>query len=540
MVDSSIESSSRKEVAETDGCVNKGEASPSLGKGGLDFTGYSESRNPKHHKYNNSGKKYNQRRKNSKFNSHQNPRWKPKKENKKELTPLPGNPLIISRGDHCLSRKLIDTDALKVMYRLLRHGYRAFLVGGGVRDLLLGRQPKDFDVGTDARPNEIRSLFRNSRVIGRRFRLVHVYFRGQKVIEVSTLRRNAHISPDEEVPLLASDNAYGDAETDALRRDLTINGLFYDLSNFTIIDYVGGTKDLKDGVVRIIGEPDVRLQEDPVRMLRAVRHASKARFTIDSETYESIKRNASLITLCPKARISEEFLRELRYGNTSYSFKYFEDLGLLPYLIAPLAKVLQSGDEKVRKTLYATLKLIDTEVAAGEELSPAVLYASLFMGICSPTKLGIGGVGIAKKTAEYAWGLRPFSNYETLDNAQELRPVKDHIIAARQGALKKSIDEWFRPLGVSRKERELMEKILTGRLLMFGEYYGQGKTTGLLQKNYFQTALQLVYLTAHDDESKGCWEYWNSRFRASRNYRQDNMGVSKRRGRRQGTRRKRR
>jgi tRNA nucleotidyltransferase/poly(A) polymerase len=410
---------------------------------------------------------------------------------------------------------MIDEDALKVMYRLLRHGYQAFLVGGGVRDLLLNRRPKDFDVGTDARPNEIRSLFRNSRIIGRRFRLVHVFFRGQKVIEVSTLRRSAEASADGEVPLLASDNTYGDAESDALRRDLTINGLFYDLSTFSVVDYVGGMADLEQGVVRIIGDPEVRLQEDPVRMLRAARHAAKAKFRIETLTSESIRRNADRISLCPKARISEELLRELRYGSTVASFRLFEELGLLTYLIPALAKVLEGGDQESRRCLYSALSKLDAAALSGKELSPAVLYAALFIGVCSPRKFGVGSSKVAKETQEYAWSARPFADYEDASNG-DARSVRDYIVAARQGALKRSIDEWFRPLGVSRKERERMEQLLTSRLLMFGEYYGQGKTTGLMQKSYFFDALELVHVTAHDDEAMGCWEYWNSRAKSQR------------------------
>jgi hypothetical protein len=197
-------------------------------------------------------------------------------------TGTPPVPRILPRSQHNLSRSLIDPDAVKVMYRLVRHGYKAYLVGGSVRDLLLGRIPKDFDVATDARPAEIRRLFRNCRVIGRRFRIVHVFFRGNKIIEVSTFRRNPEDGgqQDGETEDLArkGDNAFGEPHEDAFRRDFTINGLFYDISTFSILDYVGGIDDLRIGVIRTIGDPDERFREDPVRMLRAVRHAARTGF----------------------------------------------------------------------------------------------------------------------------------------------------------------------------------------------------------------------------------------------------------------------
>src|SRR5215213_11436484 len=202
-------------------------------------------------------------------------------------------PRILPRPEHTLSRKAIDADALKVLYRLKNHGYIAYLVGGGVRDLLLGRRPKDFDIATDAHPYQIKKLFRNCWIIGRRFRLAHVKF-GSKVIEVATFRRQ--VAPGEEVVqdgvpapdpttpegehLIHRDNTFGTPEEDAFRRDFTINALFYDIATFSIIDYVDGLDDLHAGIVRSIGDPEVRFKEDPVRMLRAVAFAARLNFTI--------------------------------------------------------------------------------------------------------------------------------------------------------------------------------------------------------------------------------------------------------------------
>src|SRR5688572_16208017 len=203
-------------------------------------------------------------------------------------------PRVIPRAEHTLSRRDVDPDALKVLYRLREGQHVAYLVGGSVRDLLLGRRPKDFDIGTSAHPYQVKKLFRNCWIIGRRFRLAHVKF-GQKVIEVATFRRQVAAgeevvqdgvpAPDPTTPegehLIHHDNTFGTPEEDAFRRDFTINALVYDIATFSIIDYVGGLEDLRAGVVRSIGDPEVRLREDPVRMLRAVALAARLNFTID-------------------------------------------------------------------------------------------------------------------------------------------------------------------------------------------------------------------------------------------------------------------
>jgi len=227
----------------------------------------------------------------------------------------PPAPIVIPRPEHCLSRKNIDPDALKVMLRLHRHGYKAYLVGGGVRDLLLGRKPKDFDVSTDARPGQIRKLFNNCRIIGRRFRLAHIYFRGSKIIEVSTFRkRPPEPTPEEETEgdtAKQGDNTFGRPYEDAVRRDLTINGLFYDIANFSILDYVGGMDDLKAGIVRTIGPPDERFREDPMRMLRIVRYAVRTGFRMEPETRAAVQRNAPLLEESNPFRLQDEFQKEL-------------------------------------------------------------------------------------------------------------------------------------------------------------------------------------------------------------------------------------
>src|ERR687884_725717 len=211
-------------------------------------------------------------------------------------------PTIVPRSQHSISRREIDSDALKVLYRLHEHNYVAYLVGGSVRDLLLGRRPKDFDIGTSAHPYQVKKLFRNCWIVGRRFRLAHVKF-GQKVIEVATFRRQLEPgeeivqdgvpAPDPTTPegehLIHRDNTFGTPEEDAFRRDFTINALFYDIATFSIIDYVGGLDDLRAGVVRSIGDPLVRFREDPVRMLRAVALAARLDFTIEPTLLGAIR-----------------------------------------------------------------------------------------------------------------------------------------------------------------------------------------------------------------------------------------------------------
>jgi poly(A) polymerase len=222
-------------------------------------------------------------------------------------------PRIIPRPEHSLSRKNVSLEALKVLYRLHHAGYKAYLVGGSVRDLLLDKRPHDFDLATDARPGEIRKLFRNSRVIGRRFRLVQVFFRGGKIIEVSTFRCRSEFdaSPEE---TLARNNTYGTPAEDAQRRDLTINGLFYNVADFSLVDYVGGLEDLQKGYIRVIGEPGVRFVRDPVRMIRVLRHAARTGFVIDSAAWEEILAKRHLILACPPARLRDELLRDFKSG----------------------------------------------------------------------------------------------------------------------------------------------------------------------------------------------------------------------------------
>jgi len=251
-------------------------------------------------------------------------------------------PRIVRREEHSVSRRDIDPDALKVLYRLRQYDHVAYLVGGSVRDLLLGRRPKDFDVGTSAHPYQVKKLFRNCWIIGRRFRLAHVKF-GMKVIEVATFRRQVVAgeevvadgvpAPDPTTPegeqLIHHDNTFGTPEEDAFRRDFTINALFYDIATFSVIDYVGGLEDLRAGIVRSIGDPDVRLNEDPVRMLRAIAIAARLDFTIEPSLLAAIRTHRREISKSSMARLLEEYYKILRAGSSEKAFRGLADVGLL-------------------------------------------------------------------------------------------------------------------------------------------------------------------------------------------------------------------
>ena len=262
---------------------------------------------------------------------------------------------MYARQEHCISRRNIDPDALKVLYRLSDSGYTAYLVGGGVRDLLLGRTPKDFDVGTSALPNEVKRVFRNCFLIGRRFRLAHIRF-GTKVIETATFRQNSQtvgeiIEHASEGP--QEDNTFGTPETDAYRRDFTVNGLFYDIKDYTVIDWVGGMKDLEQKVIRAIGNPAVRFQEDPVRMMRAIKFSSRLGFTIEKRTAAAMKKYHSCILTAALPRVCEEVFRLFPYGHSAEAFRQMYEYGLLGDLVPELAAfIARDGGAKSKTFLY--------------------------------------------------------------------------------------------------------------------------------------------------------------------------------------------
>jgi poly(A) polymerase len=293
-------------------------------------------------------------------------------------------------------RKL-DPDALKVVLRLHQHGHQAYLVGGCVRDLLLGHKPKDFDVATSAHPGEVRATFRNCRLIGRRFRLAHVYFKGGKIIEVSTFRANplelmdaSPEGPEEESAengngdedlLITHDNVFGTAEQDARRRDFTINGLFYDVTEGRVIDYVRGRRDLNERYIRTIGDPEIRMREDPVRILRAVRFASKLGLDIESRTYAAMEGAVEDLPRCAPARLLEETFRLIRGGVAAPSLKLLAALDALKILLPPVDAYFKQNGREGERIFYAYAEALDRRVARGEPLDDAILLATLLVPI---------------------------------------------------------------------------------------------------------------------------------------------------------------
>jgi poly(A) polymerase len=274
----------------------------------------------------------------------------------------------------------LDHDAVnKVVRRLRRAGHQAYLVGGCVRDLLLSIRPKDFDVATSAHPAQVKETFRNCRLIGRRFRLAHVFFRGGKIVEVSTFRANP-LDELQDLPqdlLIRHDNVFGSAEEDARRRDFTINGLFYDVDEGRVIDYVGGKEDLRARLIRTIGNPDVRMREDPVRILRAIRFAAKCAFNLEPETAVAMKSHAPEIPRCAPPRVLEEVLKLLRSGASRRCFELLREVGALRILLSPVAAYLERrGPAEAERHLRA-LDALDAHVRVGEIPSDAVLLATL-------------------------------------------------------------------------------------------------------------------------------------------------------------------
>lgn len=289
---------------------------------------------------------------------------------------------VVPRADHRISRSDISESALKVLYRLKKAGFAAYIVGGGVRDLLLGMHPKDFDVVTDALPDEVRALFRNSRLIGRRFRLAHVRF-GREIIEVATFRAgsdgeqtDADREHDSESGRILRDNVYGSIEEDIWRRDFTANALYYNIADFSVWDYTRGLEDIAARRLRLIGDPETRYREDPVRMLRAIRFAAKLDFSIHESAAEPIPELASLLRDVPAARLFDEVLKLFQAGHAVRSFELLDQYGLFEYLFPATAARLRERDgDAVRDFIVRGLTGTDERVAEDKPITPMFLYA---------------------------------------------------------------------------------------------------------------------------------------------------------------------
>jgi len=380
-------------------------------------------------------------------------------------------PRVISREEHTLSRRDIDSDALKVLYRLRQGNHVAYLVGGSVRDLLLGRRPKDFDIGTSAHPYQVKKLFRNCWIIGRRFRLAHVKF-GPKVIEVATFRRQLQPgeeivqdgvpspehhteaqphAPDADLHFLHRDNTFGTPEEDAFRRDFTINALFYDIATFSIIDYVGGLDDLRAGVVRSFGDPIVRFQEDPVRMLRAVALAARLDFTLDPPIVAAIRQLRHEIARSSPARLLEEYYKILRAGSAEKTFRGLAQVGLLE----PISEELHRG---ATEALWRALAAVDAYrqkfTATPETLTNTVLLGSFLVPLGLSPQLG-----------------RPA--YVESESGKR-RPV-----VPRLGALplaRKDVERLRQVLGLQRRLRDLGASVRAQRALTHRSIFRDGLT----------------------------------------------------------------
>jgi poly(A) polymerase len=299
-------------------------------------------------------------------------------------------PLIFSRDQHPVSRQLLSPSALKVLYRLNKNGFDAYLVGGGVRDILLGLEPKDFDIATNATPDEIKELFRNCRLIGRRFRLAHIVF-GREIIEVATFRGHHDnvstqdkgakaTSKQSEDGMLLRDNIYGSIEEDAERRDFTINALYYSTRDFKVYDFANGVQDVKDRVIRLIGDPETRYREDPVRMLRAIRFATKLDMKISDDTKAPIKELSSLMANIPAARLFEEFLKMFLSGKAVENFEQLRSYDLFGYFFPAVDQALnEDEDEQTFLRAFITLAMENTDkrINNDQRVTPAFLFAAM-------------------------------------------------------------------------------------------------------------------------------------------------------------------
>ncbi len=297
---------------------------------------------------------------------------------------LPAHVLnILPRAQHSISRKHISQAAVRVLYGLREAGFQAHLVGGAVRDLLLGGNPKDWDVATDARPEQIRQVFRQCRLIGRRFVIAHVRF-GSEIIEVTTFRGSgaalgADADIDREVEaegLILRDNVFGDIEEDALRRDFTVNALYYSIDDFAVRDFANGLEDLESRTLRLIGDPEQRYREDPVRMLRAARLAAKLNFTLADDTKAPIGRLASLLDGIPPARLFDDLQKLFLYGHAEKSFDQLLDLRLWEHLFPTVPMDRSNGRPRDEALIRAALRSTDARIAENKAVTPAFLFAA--------------------------------------------------------------------------------------------------------------------------------------------------------------------
>lgn len=387
-------------------------------------------------------------------------------------------PIIVPAGEHTVTRKSIGRSALKVLDKLHEAGHSAYLVGGGVRDALVGLKPKDFDIATDASPETIRSLFRNSRIIGRRFRLVHVVY-GREIIEVATFRAAHSKGEGGEIGAagrIVRDNVFGSIEEDAYRRDFSVNALYYNIADDSVVDFVGGLADLDAGVFRLIGDPLTRCAEDPVRVLRAVRLAAKLEFDIDAKTLKAMEKIAQELKSTPPARLFEEVLKLFQGGYALRSFHSIREHDLLRYLFPLLDKRLKAGAPELESMIDAALTNTDKRVAVGKPITPAYLLAFMLW----------------PDVEEYA-----------LQDIRQGMPISDALHAAADSVLSTQL----RIISIPRRFSGPMKEIwqMQPRL----ERLRGGRALKLMEDRRFRAAYDFLCLRSTvDDRLQSCATWW--------------------------------
>lgn len=421
----------------------------------------------------------------------------------------------------------LDPDALKVVQRLRSFGHQAYLVGGCVRDLLLGASPKDFDVATSAHPGEIRAIFRNCRLIGRRFRLAHIYFRGGKVIETATFRANPHaeVDPTSGDLLITHDNVFGTAEQDARRRDFTVNGLFYDVVLGRVIDYVNGKDDLERRQLRTIGDPEVRMQEDPVRILRAVRFASKSGLTIEPKTWAAMSKYREEIARCSPPRVLEEIFRLLRTGHSKRAVELLDELDALEILLPPLATYLAEAGKEQAQALFASLGLLDEVILRGPLPDDSILLSTLLVHL-SQHELIQGRQELApsaegaeeQDTAEDGSEEEEEDGQEEAEDsspipaepAEEEAPQVPWSLSASARTIDELLPELVRSARLPRKIAERARLLLQAQRVLSGARRRKGSPIRFVKQSYFPDALLIyrlyVQATGHGLENLARWE----------------------------------
>lgn len=418
----------------------------------------------------------------------------------------------------------LDPDALGVVHRLRSFGHQAYFVGGCVRDLLLGRQPKDFDVATSAHPGEIRAVFRNCRLIGRRFRLAHVYFRGGKVVETATFRTNPNGESGGTDLLITRDNAFGTAEEDARRRDFTVNGLFYDVVLGKVLDYVEGKADLERRLLRTIGDPNVRIQEDPVRLLRAVRFAAKLDFEIEAKTWEALVRHKAELARCAPARVLEEVFRLLRSGHARACFELLTRLEALDILLPPLARHLREATDEEKSAFFASLDELDQVIQGGFLPDDSTLLAVLLTTLAVEEERKRQEE--RKQAADAEADAEEKEEEEEPTEAEEAPAEEEEVVEEMEAATipwavsasAATVDDFLRELSRSaRLPRRISERcrtLLTALKALMGRRRRRGSPMRLVRQTHFPDALLVFWLWSRGTgEAKERVELWMGRAR---------------------------